>query len=73
MGNLSYTTTGGENWGMLSYKYYGDEGLFKLITDANPLVAITPILPAGITLAIPIVQPPDSSINAALLPAWKRV
>lgn len=72
MANTHYTTTGGENWGQISYQAYGDEGLMSTITDANPTVAITPILPAGITLVIPIVEVPASTVNSALLPPWKR-
>jgi phage tail protein X len=70
--SVPYTTTGGENWGMISYEAYGDEGLIKTITDANPTVAITPILPAGIVLSIPVVDKPASNINTQLLPPWKR-
>ena len=72
MANTVYVTSGGESWGMISYLAYGDEGLISTLTDANPTVAITAVLPAGITLIVPILVTPESTINTSLLPPWKR-
>jgi phage tail protein X len=68
----TYETTGGENWGLIAYKAYGDAALIKPITDANPTVKIDTVLPSGLVLSIPIITENENSISPDLLPPWKR-
>lgn len=68
---IEHVTADGERWDSLSYRYYGSVELMEVITRANPEVALTPILPAGLTLKIPVLIL-DNAIAAEELPPWKR-
>lgn len=70
MANTTYKTGQGDRWDTIAYKAYGDPHLITPIVEANPTVAITDVLPAGITIKIPVRERP--SIDTALLPPWKR-
>jgi phage tail protein X len=72
MAYLKYVTKPGDRWDNLAYDAYGDEFAYVNIADANLEVAITDILPGGITIRIPILPIPDTDINTALLPPWKQ-
>lgn len=64
-----YKTKNGDRWDTLAYKFYGDVFRQQPIIEANPDVAITPILPAGITLMIPVME---TTVQAQGLPIWKQ-
>lgn len=67
---IEHITTDGERWDQLAWEYYGDSHAYERIIAANPTVPITPVLPGGITLLIPIVE--DSEIiTGEELPPWK--
>lgn len=67
----SYTTVQGNRWDTIATLAWGEPGEFKRIIECNPGVPLTPILPGGIVLKIPIVpQKKNNDINK--LPPWKR-
>lgn len=68
---VPYTTTGNETWSFIANKAYGDPNEVKKITDANPDVPISAILPAGITLRIPI-NPLVNTTDTSILPIWMQ-
>lgn len=67
-----YTTVGGDTWSGIAYKAYGDETLSKIITDANPTVPISYIVPAGLVLNIPVSEDDATMVDISILPPWKQ-
>jgi phage tail protein X len=53
---LTHATVTGDRWDLLAQRYYGDGTAYGFLLQANPDVAFTPLLPAGITLRIPILD-----------------
>lgn len=70
MAETTYKTSQGERWDTVAFKAYGNPYLVDIIAEANPDVAITEVLPAGITLKIPVRE--RDTIDTSLLPPWKR-
>ncbi|MGO1000830.1 tail protein X [Lysobacter sp. CA196] len=66
---LTHVTTEGERWDQLAYWYYGDPLQYERIIAANPNVAITATLPAGVPLSIPVVTQAPLQTE---LPPWMR-
>jgi phage tail protein X len=66
---ITHVTTEGERWDQLAWRYYGDAHRYLPIVQANPHVPINAILPSGLTLAIPILEPVTSAQD---LPPWMR-
>lgn len=66
---LVHVTTEGERWDQLAWRYYGDAHRYLPIVEANPHVPITAALPAGLTLAIPILEPEPAAED---LPPWMQ-
>lgn len=66
---LNHITTEGERWDLLAYRYYGNALLYERIVAANPHVPLTPTLPSGLTLSIPLIEQQDLSED---LPPWLR-
>jgi phage tail protein X len=66
---LTHVTTEGERWDQLAWRYYGDAHRYQPIVDANPHVPISAALPAGLTLAIPLLEPVAATED---LPPWMR-
>ena len=64
-----YKTQQNDRWDKIAYKFYGDVFRTAPIIEANPDVAITPILPSGLTLMIPILE---ATTNNRDLPVWKQ-
>ncbi|MBI4835929.1 MAG: tail protein X [Candidatus Abawacabacteria bacterium] len=71
---FEYTTKQGDRWDNLSWEFYGDAKKYEPIVVANPDVPIVPILTAGITLRIPIIDELTQSdiIASEDLPPWLR-
>lgn len=69
-GYLDYITKDGDRWDFLAWQYYGDALRYEEIILANPDVPIDPVLPAGIRLLIPVLEPATQT-DAAGLPPWK--
>lgn len=72
MANTEYITLEGERWDTVAYKAYGDPTAIEDIIDANPDVAITARLEAGIRLQIPVKDTLAVEVDTTLLPPWKR-
>lgn len=67
-----YTTEEGETWAMIAHKKYADDGKTEPIINANPGVPVTPRLPGGITLFIPVLTADEADeINQESLPPWR--
>ncbi|UVM52218.1 MULTISPECIES: tail protein X [unclassified Pseudomonas] len=66
---ILHVTTEGERWDQLAWRYYGDAHRYLLIVEANKHVPITAALPAGLTLAIPMLE---SVATTEDLPPWMR-
>lgn len=67
---IKHITSDGDRWDLLAYKYYGDATNFESIIIANPTIPLNPILPAGITVYVPILDEDD--IQTEDLPPWKQ-
>jgi len=73
---LDHETGPNERWDHLAYRYYGDANRTSPIIRANrnlfidTLGPIPTVLPVGLTLRIPILDP--EPIAAEALPPWKR-
>lgn len=67
---ITHITSAGERWDLLAWRYYGDASFYSAIIMANPTVSIEPTLPAGLVVAIPIVE--NVSSASSELPPWKR-
>jgi phage tail protein X len=67
---IRHITSNSERWDLLAWSYYGDPSLFGAIVMANPSVAIEPVLEAGLTIMIPVMQKPGAT--ASNLPPWKQ-
>lgn len=65
-----YTTVEGDRWDLIAYRAYGDPGRVDGIIRSNPGLAVNGLLPAGITLQIPVI--PEETANETILPPWKR-
>jgi phage tail protein X len=73
---IEETTKPGDRWDLIAWRMYGDATRYQPILDANrhlltgdPLPAIAPVLPAGLTLRIPIL---DAAPTGADAPPWRR-
>lgn len=65
---IPHVTQAGERWDLLAWRYYGDPLQMGPIIDANPVVPIYAVFPAGVTLAIPIISVPAIDENDT--PPW---
>jgi len=70
--HLEHITRDGDRWDLLAWEFYGDALAYEGIIRANPSVPIYPILPAGLTLRIPILEDAPTSLALEELPPWKR-
>lgn len=66
---LTHITKSGDRWDLLAWHYYGDASAYGGIIAANPHVALSDCLPSGVTLVIPIIDPPHTTED---LPPWLR-
>lgn len=64
-----YITKDGDRWDLIAYDFYSDPTMYEPIITANPEVFITPILPSGIKLKIPIIE--ENEQIQFELPPWK--
>lgn len=74
-GHLTHMTSAGERWDALAHRYYGDISRQTMLIERNralfPDFAVPTLLPAGLTLIIPIIER-SSAPAPDLLPPWKR-
>lgn len=68
-GYIEHTTADNDRWDLLAWKYYGDATKYEPIIVANPTVPITPVLPSGIKLMIPVLD--QDSVPAVDEAPWK--
>lgn len=68
--NTTYLATEGDRWDIVAFRAYGDPMRMNELMDANKNVALSPTIPAGTVLNIPVLDEPD--LNTSLLPPWKR-
>jgi len=66
---LTYLTVEGDTWDAIAYRYYGNAYRYPPLIAANPNVPITPVLPAGVKLTIPVLPREPDVQN---LPPWLR-
>lgn len=55
-GFYSYISKDNDRWDLIAYKFYNDPIKYEIIIQANPEVAITPILASGVKLKIPVID-----------------
>lgn len=67
-----YTTTQGDTWDGIAFRLWGRERLMHLLVQANPDHADTLIFPAGVTLAVPEVDPSATIQPVSELPPWMQ-
>jgi phage tail protein X len=67
---LTHISAAGHRWDLLAWNYYGDATLLGTIVMANPTMPIEPVLSAGMTVLIPVLQ--KASVVATDLPPWKQ-
>lgn len=68
---LEHITCHGERWDTLAWEYYGDPLGYPRIIAANPHIAITPVLPSGLVLLIPIIDAENITTGEDIAP-WLR-
>lgn len=69
MDRLVHVTSEGERWDTLAWRYYGDVSEVERIITANPHMTITPVLPGGVRIFIPVVRAAELEHNVNL-PPW---
>lgn len=75
-GYFEHRTIDGDRWDLLAYRYYGDAAKQSVLLEANRSLFIDPItvppliLPAGLTLIVPVLDADE--VNENLLPPWMR-
>ena len=68
---IEHITREGDRWDALAWQYYGDAAQYEPIVAANPDVMITPLLPSGIIINIPILDDVDPADEPGEeLPPW---
>lgn len=65
-----YITKDNDRWDLVAYEFYSDATLYEPIIAANPNIEITPILPAGIMLKIPVID--QQNTIQFELPPWRK-
>lgn len=68
-----YIVKEGMRWDYIAYLAYGQSSLIQPIIEANPNVPITPRLPGGTVLTIPVLDDSISKTDKELLPPWKAI
>jgi phage tail protein X len=71
---LLHLTVDGERWDTLAAHYYGDAMDYGRLIVANPHANISPALPAGLVLLIPVMDATEQAqtLSDEELPPWKR-
>jgi phage tail protein X len=70
MSYVRYSTQENDRWDLISQKFYGTPYAYERIIAANPVVPIRPTLPAGLVLAIPVIETAQAA-QLSGLPPWK--
>ena len=72
MAFVEYVSKQGDRWDIIANKAYGDPTLINGIIEANTTLSITPIIPVGYRIIVPILEIGEIQIDSELLPPWKR-
>lgn len=72
MAFVEYVSKQGDRWDIIANKAYGDPTLINGIIEANTSLSITPIIPVGSRIIVPILEVGEIQIDSELLPPWKR-
>ena len=56
---LTHRTKDGDRWDLLAQEYYGVAFAIEPLLEANPVHARLTILPAGLTLKVPLLRTQD--------------
>ena len=64
----TYTTTAGDTWDMIAYRFYGNEYNMTELQNANTQYLGVVVFDAGVVINIPEIEIPE----AGGLPPWKR-
>lgn len=67
---VKYITQERDRWDLIAYRMYSDPYDYERIIIANPMVPIVPLLPAGLHIAVPVIE--RMSTQVLDLPPWKR-
>lgn len=67
-----YIVKEGERWDTIAFKAYGRSSLMQPIIENNPDVPITPRLPGGTVLTIPVLDDGIVKTDKEKLPPWKQ-
>ncbi len=65
---IVHRTVTSDRWDTLAWAYYGDAARVQPIIEANPSVAIAPVLEVGVQILIPVL----TAETAPNPPPWKR-
>lgn len=71
MDQLMHITADGDRWDALAFRYYADALRYQILIAANPHAPITPVLPSGLQLLIPLLDAAQAT-TLSELPPWKR-
>lgn len=69
---VEYIVKDGDRWDTIAQKAYGDPTLFAGIIEANTNTVISVLPEVGTRLIVPILEQSEVSVDAELLPPWKR-
>lgn len=71
---LKHITTEGERWDTLAWRYYGNPYDYGRIAEANPALNLTPYLPSGRVVLIPLLTAINlqAARELANVPPWMR-
>lgn len=64
-----YTTKQGDRWDTIAYREYGNCFKFAPLIMNNPTVAISPLIPTGTKLIIPVFEEKEEKEEG--MPIWK--
>jgi len=67
---LVYRSREGDRWDLIAWRYYHDLAQIPALLQANPTLPVTPVLQAGWTVLIPIIE--ASAVTDSELPPWRR-
>jgi phage tail protein X len=67
---VEHVTREGDRWDSIAWEYYGDATAYEPIIAANPSIPISPVLPSGIKLYIPVITS-EETVSTEGLPPWK--
>jgi phage tail protein X len=67
--SILYTTQDGDRWDLIAWRYYRDVSQTAALIEANPHAPRTGTLPAGLKIAVPLIE---RAASTEALPPWKR-